>query len=147
MADISKVFGDGKLSYDEFLIKAGELGLELGDLGEMRQSYEEKIRGIRCASALERELDRAAVKNRSLVTKIIDMNAVTVDEDGVSGIAEQLNALRESDPYLFETRERPADRGDAPATSRIRTGFTHGRESLDPDSMSDADYYKQIKRM
>lgn len=145
MADFSKIFGDGKLSYDEFLIKAGELGLEVDDVREIRQSYEEQIRGIRCASALERELDLAGVKNRGLVAKIIDMSAVTVDEDGVSGISEQLSALRESDPYLFEGKQS----GFASATmgQRIRTGMRHEKESIDPDSMSDADYYKQIKQI
>ncbi len=144
MADISEIFGGGKLSYDEFLIKAGELGLEFGDTGEMRRSYEEQIRGIRCTSALERELDRAEVKNRALVSRIIDMGAVTVDEDGVHGIAEQISALRESDPYLFNQKEK------APLTGgmgRMRTGFSHTGESLDPDTMSDADYYRQIKRI
>lgn len=144
MADISAVFGDGRLSYDEFLVKAGEMGLELGDITQLRRSYEEQIRGIRCASALERELDRAEVKNRTLVSRIIDMDAVTVDEEGVHGISEQISALKESDPYLFNTKERAPAIGVSP---RIRTGFSHSGESLDPDTMSDADYYKQIKRM
>ena len=110
----------------------------------MRRSYEEQIRGIRCTSALERELDRADVKNRDLVSKIIDMGAVTVDEDGVHGIREQISALRESDPYLFGTKEKATPSG---VMGRMRTGFSHAGESLDPDTMSDRDYYKQIKRM
>ena len=135
------------MSYDEFLIKAEELGFEPGDLSEMRRSYEEQIRGIRCSNALERELDKAGVKNRDLIVKIIDMGAVTVDEDGVSGIAEQISALRQSDPYLFEGTGKRTVQKDDFTPSRIRTGFTHGKESLDPDSMSDSDYYKQIKRI
>lgn len=145
MADFSRIFGDGKLSYDEFVIKAGELGLEIGDVREIRQSYEEQIRGIRCASALERELDRAGVRNRGLVAKIIDMSAVTVDEDGVSGISEQISALRESDPYLFESKA--GGFASATVSQRFRTGMHHEKESADPDSMSDADYYKQIKQI
>ena len=144
MADMSEIFGGGKLSYDECLIKAGELGLEFGDTGEMRRAYEEQIRTIRCSSALERELDRADVRNRELVSKIIDMGAVTVDDEGVHGISEQITALRESDPYLFNAKvNSPA----AVSGPRMRTGFSHGGESLDPDTMSDRDYYKQIKRM
>lgn len=144
MADMSEIFGGGKLSYDEFLIKAGELGLEFGDTGEMRRAYEEQIRTIRCSSALERELDRADVRNRELVSKIIDMGAVTVDDEGVHGISEQITALRESDPYLFNAK---VNSPVASAGPRMRTGFSHGGESLDPDTMSDRDYYKQIKRM
>lgn len=140
MSEISEVFGDGKISYDEFLIKAGEMGAEFGDIGEMRSRYEEEIRGIRCAGELERELDRAGVKNRELITRIIDMGAVTVDEDGVHGIAEQIDGLRESDPYLFENAaETPA--------RKVSTGMVHIGTAADPDRMSDREFYRRIKMM
>ena len=64
---ISEIFGDGRLSYDEFLMKTGEAGIEIGDVGEVRGAFEKKIEGLRKNSALERELDRAGVKNRSLI--------------------------------------------------------------------------------
>lgn len=140
MAEISEIFGGGKISYDEFLIKAGEIGMELGDIGEMRNRYEEEIRGIRCEDALERELDRAGVKNRELVVKIIDMGKVTIGDDGVHGIAEQIDSLRESDPYLFE------DAATIPAR-KVSTGMVHGGAAADPDRMSDREFYKRIKMM
>ena len=141
MADISEIFGGSKLSYDEFLIKAGEMGREIGDVGELRRSYEDELLSVKRSAALERELDRSGAKNRALITKVIDLGAVSVDEDGVHGLTEQISALRQSDPYLFEDAYQPA----APRT--IRTGIAHRREPLDPDSLSDADYYRQIKKM
>ena len=144
MADLSEIFGSGKLSYDEFLIKAGEMGSEIGDIGELRQSYENELKSVKRNAALERELDRAGVKNRALITKVIDMDSVSVDEDGVHGITEQLSALRESDPYLFEDKHQSASQAQ-PHT--IRTGIAHRHEPLDSDSLSDADYYRQIKKM
>lgn len=142
MADLSEIFGSGKLSYDEFLIKAGEMGSEIGDIGELRQSYENELKSVKRNAALERELDRAGVKNRALITKVIDMDSVSVDEDGVHGIAEQLTSLRESDPYLFED-----ERQHSQSAPHIRTGMTHRSEPLDSDSLSDADFYRQIKKM
>lgn len=142
MADLSEIFGESKLSYDEFLIKAGELGAEIGDTRELRQAFTEELNAVKRSSALERELDKAGAKNRDLITKIIDMTTVSVDDDGVHGIAEQLSSLRESDPYLFEN----ASVGQKlPRT--MRTGMPHGHEPLDTDSLSDADYYKNIKKM
>ena len=146
MADISEIFGSGKISYDEFLIKAGEMGVEVGDIGKMRTDYEEEIRGIRCRNALERELERSGVKNRELVTRILDMNSVTVDDDGVHGIAEQIDGLRESDPYLFE--DAVGQPGVTKSeTRRVSTGFSHSGTAVDPDRLSDREFYKRIKLM
>ncbi|MBE6541068.1 MAG: hypothetical protein E7672_01310 [Ruminococcaceae bacterium] len=141
MADLAEIFGSGKISYDEFLIKAGEMGVEIGDTGELRDHYENEIRGIRCANALERELERSGVKNRELVTRIIDMSSVTVDEDGVHGIAEQIDGLRETDPYLFEGAEAAAE------TKRVNSGMRHLGTIVDPDRLSDREFYKKIKLM
>ena len=141
MADLSEIFDGARLSLDEFLIKAGEIGVEIGDIGELRRSYEDELSSVKRTSALERELDRAGVINRSIITKVIDMDAVTVDEDGVHGIREQINALRESDPYLFTAHTSPTQ------PHAVRTGMPHGHEPLDADSLSDADYYKNIKKM
>lgn len=148
MPDISEIFGSGKLSYDEFLIKAGEAGAKIGDVGELERSYEDKIRTIRVSGALERELERAGVLNKSLITKIIDTEKITVDEDGVSGIAEQLNALRESDPYLFGAQSAQSSQSAGTSAPRqILTGMSHSQKAADPDAMSDVDFYRQIKKM
>lgn len=143
MADLSEIFGGEKLSYDEFLMKAGEMGREIGDLADMRQSYESEILSVKRNAALERELDRSGAKNRSLITKVIDLDSVEIDEDGVHGIAEQIDALRESDPYLFESAAP-----QSPTQPRtIRTGIAHRHEPLDSDSLSDKDFYKQVKKI
>ena len=42
---ISEIFGDGRLSYDEFLMKTGEAGIEIGDVGEVRGAFEKKNEG------------------------------------------------------------------------------------------------------
>ncbi len=133
MPELSDIFGEGKLSYEEFLVKAGEAGAEFGDTAALRADYEERIRDLATTAALERELDRAAVRNRDVVSRLIDFSAVTVDENGVHGITEQVASLRQSDPYLF------AD----PAPRRpIRSGLPHAAAPTDPDSLDDAAYYK-----
>lgn len=154
MPELSEIFGEGKLSYEEFLIKAGEMGAEIGDVGALRLSYEEQLRGVRCHAALERELDRFGAKNRGLVSRVIDLDAVTVDEDGVHGLTEQFDALRQSDPYLFEAGNSGVGSGGSGGNGSgsggvrgVRIGMPHGRETLDPNSLSDADFYKQVKQM
>ncbi len=138
MPEISEIFGSESLSYDEFKKRISERGLEFGDVAEVRRGYEDRITEIRCMSALEREMEKAGVRNTSLMTKLIDMGAITADEGGVHGIAEQIDALRESDPYLFVAEKKNT-------LKSVMTGERHGMARVDPDKMSDADFYKQVK--
>ena len=145
MPKISEIFGSEKLSYEEFVKKAAEAGGEFGDVAEMRKAHTAEMNRLRVTGAVEREAMRAGAKNSGLLMRVIDMAGVTVDDSGVHGIAEQIGKLRESDPYLFaETATAPASAKEpaAPAAKvSIGTGAPHGRETVDPDFLSDADYY------
>lgn len=147
MPKISEIFGSEKLSYEEFVKKAAEAGGEFGDVAEMRKAHTAEMNRLRVTGAVEREAMRAGAKNSGLLMRVIDMAGVTVDDSGVHGIAEQIGKLRESDPYLFADKEAgtsasPAKEPAPPAAKvSINTGAPHGRETVDPDLLSDADYY------
>ncbi len=145
MLKISEIFGSEKLSYEEFVKKAAEAGGEFGDVAEMRKAHTAEMNRLRVTGAVEREAMRAGAKNSGLLMRVIDMTGVTVDDSGVHGIAEQIGKLRESDPYLFAEKDAgasPAQEPAAPARKvSVSTGAPHGRETVDPDLLSDADYY------
>ncbi len=144
MAKISDIFGSEKLSYEEFVKKAAEAGGEFGDVAELRKTHRAEMNRLRMSGAVEREALRAGAKNSGLLMRVIDMNAVTVDDAGVHGVAEQIGKLRETDPYLFaEAKETVAvtvEKTSVPAMT-VSTGAPHGKESVDPDLMSDEDFY------
>ena len=166
--ELSEIFGDASMNYAEFSAKAAGLGITFGDIGAVKAEYEGKLAGIRRQNALEKELENTKVKNRALVSRLIDMDKVTVGEDGVTGIAEQLAALKTSDPYLFEDEvsavpnpgisanpldsanpvnpSNPANPVSAPAM-RFSSGYSHGLGGLDPEGMSDAEFYKVVKQL
>lgn len=153
MPKISDIFGGEKLSYEEFMTKATEAGGEFGDIGEMRAAHTAEINRLRVAGAVEKEAILSGAKNSELLMRVLDMNGITVDNDGVHGIAEQIGRLRESDPYLFGgdaggdggvSSAKGGTVGTVGAVSRgmtISTGAPHSREAVDPDLLSDADYY------
>lgn len=146
MPKISEIFGSEKLSYEEFVKKAAEAGGEFGDVAEMKKAHAAEMNRLRVTGAVEREAMRAGAKNSGLLMRVIDMTGVTVDETGVHGITEQIGKLRESDPYLFAEKETgtAAVRGKEPVAvpaMTVSTGAPHGRETVDPDLLSDADYY------
>lgn len=152
MPDLMELFGEERLTYAELCERMKAAGLEYGDVGAAKAEFARQLNDVRRSAALERELDRAKVRNRSIVSKIIDMDRVTVGEDGAHGIAEQLDDLRRSDPYLFEPDERPASSPSAPsapASSGVRfsSGMRHTEAAPDPDTMSDAEYYRAVKKL
>ena len=142
MPKISDIFGSEKLSYEEFVKKAAEAGGEFGDVAEMRKAHAAEMNRLRVTGAVEREAMRAGAKNSGLLMRVIDMGGITVDDSGVHGIAEQIGKLRESDPYLFAEKETiPAKETVVAPAMTVSTGAPHGRETVDPDLLSDADYY------
>lgn len=149
MPDLMELFGEERLTYAELCERMKAAGLEYGDVGAAKAEFARQLNDVRRSAALERELDRAKVRNRSIVSKIIDMDRVTVGEDGAHGIAEQLDDLRRSDPYLFEPDERPAPAPSAQASSGVRfsSGMRHTEAAPDPDTMSDAEYYRAVKKL
>ena len=146
MPKISEIFGIEQLSYEEFVKKAAEAGGEFGDVAEMRKTHTAELNRLRVTAAVEREAMLAGAKNSGLLMRVIDMSVITVDDSGVHGLTEQIGKLRESDPYLFAEKEAGASPVKEPAASTavtvsVNTGAPHGRETVNPDLLSDADYY------
>jgi len=127
---IKNLFGGEALSYEELVRRAGEAKVAIGDLAEAEARHKRELDGVRIDFALERSLEKAGAKNVGLVKRSVDMSSVTVEDGVVKGIDEQLSALRSSDPYLFRDRD---------STS---TGSPHGSSPQNPDSLSDADFYR-----
>jgi hypothetical protein len=135
-SDLEGVFGEQKLSFGEFCRLAMERGVEIGDVGDMRREMESEIFSVKVDHRLEREMEKAGVKNKALVERLIDRGAITLDNGEICGIGEQIESLKQSDPYLFESRQ---------PTYRVKTGLSHTRERVDPEGMTDTDYYKNVK--
>lgn len=127
---IQKLFGEETLNYAEFMRRAEQSGMRVGDLTETEAAYQKELNEVYIAHELERGLEKFGAKNGALVRKAIDMNAVRVENGKVSGLNEQLEALFVSDPYLFRERES------------ARTGAEHGSSAQDTDSMTDAEFYQ-----
>ncbi len=100
----------------------------------MRQRYDEDAAHLRLEGAVERALWKSGAKNVRAVRGMLETAALRLEADGtVSGLEEQLKALRQSDGYLF---------GDGSGGLRVTTGGSHSPgPGCDYDSMSDEEYY------
>lgn len=64
--------------------------------------HKKEMNKVKLRYEIDKELDRAGAKNRIAVMALVDENDVQLsDDEGVKGLSEQLEKLKESDSYLF----------------------------------------------
>ncbi len=64
-------------------------------------------------------LVQAGAKNLKAVRGVLELDNLRLDKDGnVTGLAETLNKVKQSDPYLFAESTAPKFSGISPAPSR-----------------------------
>lgn len=110
--------------------KAGDSSSAVAENGRLRQELET----LRFDTVLDQALMTAKARNRKAVRALLDTEQLGLDENGtLTGLSEQLDALRKSDAFLFEGERqepyRPAAGGD-----------------IDFSRMSDRDYYNYMKK-
>lgn len=80
------------------------------------ESYAAEIKNIRINNAVDKALMTASAKNNLAARALLkDLDKAELDEEGkVKGLDEQIEALKKSDPYLFETKQVQNIRGAKP---------------------------------
>lgn len=58
-------------------------------------------------SAIDLSLIKHGARNPKAVAALLDAKKIELSEDGIKGIDEQLEALKTSDAYLFQSEEKP----------------------------------------
>ena len=82
---------------------------EIERLNSVIADRDRAIETIRKQSRLSVMLKEAGARNPDVLMRMIDLDKVTEHEGKITGLDEQLKALKTSDPYLFS--DRPAPRG------------------------------------
>ena len=72
------------------------------------------------------DLVKAKARDIEVVMPLIDLEKVTITDTGLEGLTEQLDALKESKAYLFDTEE-PAP------PNKNKSGLNHGAGDGDGD--------------
>lgn len=90
------------------------------ELDRLKAQYDKDTRELQLGREVDRALMEAKARNLELARKALDLSKVTVAQDGsVSGLSQQLDALKKSDGYLFAEEPPPGGRP-------LRTGGPHG---------------------
>ncbi len=98
---------------------------------EQQTLHEQQMAALRLDFAVDAALSAAGAKNNKAVRSLLNLESVTLGEDGKAvGLAEQLAAVKSSDGYLFNEPEKPVFKGYRPADS------ADGVPSIDANQMS-----------
>lgn len=84
---------------------------------EQQSLHEQELAKLRLDTAVNSELAKVGAKNTKAVKALLDFGSISLGEDGnVVGLSEQLDAVRNSDGYLFnEPTEKVLFKGYKPA--------------------------------
>lgn len=76
---------------------------------DWENKYNTDIAAVKLDSAVNMGLVEAKVKNPKIAKAALDMSVIKLDGEKVVGLKEQLDTLKESDAYLFETEQKADD--------------------------------------
>ena len=79
---------------------------------------------MRKASAIDIALANSKAKNGKAARALLDLDAVKLDGNKLLGFDDQLEALKKSDPWLFEADTTKQDDGTG---VHVDTGAEHGQ--------------------
>lgn len=90
---------------DKLVTEKSKLMREKDDLQSGFETFKKDVQVNTAKQHLTTALEEAGARNTSTAMKLIDMSAVTFDENGqvvLTSIAEAVNAIKTSDPVLFK---------------------------------------------
>lgn len=84
---------------------------------DLEDKYNTDMAAVKLDNALNLALVGAKVRNPKLAKAALDMSIIKLDGENLLGLSEQLDALKESDGYLFDNEEKK--------TTTVTTGGAH----------------------
>lgn len=118
-----------KSSGDSVELKKQIEALQLAN-SEQKKAHEAEITQLKLDNAVETALTAAGVKNNKALRALLDPDKIKLDDSGkLSGLSEQLEAVRKTDGYLFKEKDDVAP---------VMKGFQPGASSdVKPDGKTD----------
>lgn len=109
------------------------------------KKYEAELSSLRFESSFEKAVGAYKTKNPKALRALLDMEKVKLIDDGsFIGLDEQVKALKESDPYLFETENLGGTGIIGPGSSSFNSSGSKGlgeklaKQRLDNQKASEA---------
>lgn len=109
---------------------------------QSKEAYEKQLKEQKFNYELDRELMTARARNTVAVRALLDTDTIKLDDDGkIKGLSEQLEGLKESSSYMFES-----DEGAPPSNSNFKPGSTQKTNNPKEVDPYDAGRQKALER-
>lgn len=107
-----------------------------GENKTVKEQYENDLKSTKLNSALELKLIKEGAVNAKAVKALLDLDKISLDNDNLVGIDEQLSALKESDKWAFGEQMAAstgmAQGAGAPAIDPVEAAFYSKNPDLKP---------------
>lgn len=123
LEDLKKVDADGLKQKIQDLQNENE---------KTKKEFQEKLDQQAFDFTLEKALASAGVRNSKAVKALLDVESIKLDGDKLLGLDDQLNALKDSDAYLFKNEE------NADPKPQFTTGQHQKGASGEPSNLGEA---------
>lgn len=94
------------------------------DIANLTAQYDAKLK----SAAVMAELTKAGANDPNDILPHLKMDAITVTDNGIVGLSEQLEPIKTTKPYLFKVAQQPGQRG--------ASGLQHGAGGDDTAEMN-----------
>lgn len=111
---------------------------------EAKEKYEADLTAQQKSFLVDKALTSAGARNAKAVSSLLDLDSVEVKDGQLTGLDDQLKALRESDGYMFKEDPQPQPKDPQPES---RVQITGGGVPPTPDQKIDMAHasYQEIK--
>ena len=100
---------------------------------DAKAGYEEQLVGMQRDSAIEKALATSGAKNTKAVKALLDADKIVFKDGELSGLSEQLEAYKQSDPYMFDLGTKPE--GYEPAGGSPAKTYSSMEEAIKADDL------------
>lgn len=100
---------------------------------DAKAGYEKQLVGMQRDSAIEKALATSGAKNTKAVKALLDADKIVFKDGELSGLAEQLEAYKQSDPYMFDMGKKPE--GYEPAGGSPAKTYSSMEEAIKADDL------------
>lgn len=100
---------------------------------DAKAGYEEQLVGMQRDSAIEKALATSGAKNTKAVKALLDADKIVFKDGELSGLAEQLEAYKQSDPYMFDMGTKTE--GYEPAGGSPAKTYSSMEEAIKADDL------------
>lgn len=74
---------------------------------QAKKDFEAKMASQKKAFLVDKAISGAGARNSKAVSALLDLDKVSLSDNGLEGLDDQLTALKESDSYLFNIKDEP----------------------------------------